>query len=401
MRFDIPARFRQRSATAVPAADAALGHGRKPACGNGSDPGAPPTHPPAAFSNPIVPAAWPAGSADPSVAFHDGHYHYCRSLHDGALGVASAARLQDIGCEEMVVVWRPEAGTAWSDEIWAPELQFIQGRWYIYFAASDGNNRNHRMYVLRADTPDPQGRYTFMGKIAAPTDRWAIDGISIEHDGGLYFVWSGWRNDDDGFPQVLYIAVMSDPCTISGERNEIAAPQHAWEQAGASLLEGPAVLYRGGRIFLSYSASASWTDDYTLGLLSFCGGNILSPAAWARSAAPVLAKCPQAGVFGPGHNSFVPSPDGREDWIVYHAIDRTGGGWSRRSVRTQRFGWTADGMPEFGAPAAQGAALTEPSGSPRLDPVDEARLALVAARRARPRRRAVAADKSCEPVAQS
>ena len=353
-----------------------------------TDRGAPLAHPPAQFSNPIVAAAYPAGSADPSVSYHDGHYHYCRSLADGALGVARASRLQDIGRAEMVVVWRPEPGTPWCDEIWAPELQFVQGRWYIYFAASDGNNRNHRMYVLEADTQDTQGSYTFRGKIAAPTDRWAIDGIAVENAGQLYFVWSGWRNEDDGFPQVLYIAPMSDPCTISGERVEIAAPEHGWEQVGASLLEGPAVLYRDGRIFLSYSASASWTDDYTLGLLSYSGGDILSPDAWLRSAGPVFAQCRPHGVYGPGHNSFVHSPDGSEDWIVYHAIDHSGAGWSQRSVRAQRFGWTAEGLPDFGVPVAPGALVTEPSGSPRLNPADEALLALAAARASQPRKAA-------------
>lgn len=347
---------------------------------------APLQHPPAHFTNPIVPAGYPAGAADPSVVFRDGCYHYCRSLCDGAVGVARAARLQDIGREKMVIVWRPEAGTAWSDQIWAPELQYIQGRWMIYFAASDGDNRNHRMYALQADTQDAQGSYTFKGKIAAPTDRWAIDGIAIENAGGLYFVWSGWRNDDDGFPQVIYIAPMSDACTISGERQEIAAPTQHWEQLGASLLEGPAVLYRAGRIFLSYSASASWTDDYALGLLTYCGGEILNAESWLRSEQPVFSQRPQKGVFGPGHNSFVQSPDGTEDWIIYHAIDRSGGGWLHRSVRAQRISWTADGMPEFGAPVACGARVTEPSGSPRLNPADETRLALIGAARNGPSR---------------
>jgi GH43 family beta-xylosidase len=345
---------------------------------------APLPRPTAVFTNPIVAATPPGGSADPSVVFHDGHYHYCRSLDDGAISVARAARLQDIGREAAVVVWRPEAGTAWSHQIWAPELQRVQGRWLIYFAASDGDNRLHRMYALQADTPDPQGHYTFAGRIAAPTDRWAIDGIAIEHVGRLYFVWSGWREEDDGFPQVLYIAPMSDPCTISGERRELAAPRQGWEQRGAALLEAPAVLYKNGRIVLAYSASASWTDDYALGLLSFAGGDILSAAAWTRSDTPVFARCPQAGVYGPGHNSFVQSPDGREDWLVYHAIDRSGGGWARRSVRAQRIGWGADGLPEFGAPVAAGTTITEPSGSPRLNPADSARLALVAARQAQP-----------------
>ncbi|MCE4556677.1 family 43 glycosylhydrolase [Roseateles cellulosilyticus] len=318
---------------------------------------------PGHFTNPIVAAAVPAGSADPSVVHVNGHYYYCRSVGDRFLGVARAERLQDIGRAEMVNVFEPEVGTPWSCEIWAPELQFVRGRWYIYFAASDGDNRNHRMYALEAVTDDPQGEYVFRGQLTDATNRWAIDGIAVESEGGLYFVWSGWRNEDDGFPQVLYIAEMSDPCTIVGERHEIAAPDLPWECQGASLLEGPAVLYGDSGLFITYSASASWTDHYAVGLLHYQGGDILSAAAWHKSPTPVFAARPEQRVFGPGHNSFVKSPDGTEDWIVYHAIDSSGGGWSQRSVRAQRFDWTADGIPMLGMPVGHGVRVEEPSGT--------------------------------------
>ncbi|RZL32927.1 MAG: glycosyl hydrolase family 43 [Rubrivivax sp.] len=320
------------------------------------------------FTNPIVAPAVPAGSADPSVVHANGHYYYCRSVGDRFLGVARADRLQDIGNAEMVNVFEPEVGAMWSCEIWAPELQFVRGRWYIYFAASDGDNRNHRMYVLEGTTDDPQGEYVFNGQVTDPSNRWAIDGIAVESDDRLYFVWSGWRNEDDGFPQVLYIAEMSDPCTISGERHEIAAPELPWECQGASLLEGPAVLYGDSGLFITYSASASWTDHYALGLLHYTGGDILSASAWHKSPTPVFAARPDGFVFGPGHNSFVKSPDGSEDWIVYHAIDRSGGGWPQRSVRAQRFDWTDDGLPMLGVPVGHGVIVPEPAGTPARKP---------------------------------
>ena len=314
------------------------------------------------FVNPIVPAQGSGGSADPSIVFRDGYYHYCRSLDGRAIGVAKARRLQDIGSAPMVTVWTAPPGP-YSQEVWAPELQYLQGRWIIYFAASDGQNVNHRMYALAADSADPQRGYTFKGKVAASVDSWAIDGLAIESAGALYFVWSGWRGPTDGFPQVTYIAPMSDPWTISGERREISAPELGWEQAGASLQEGASVLYREGRIYLVYSASGSWTDDYALGLLTYSGGDILDRASWVKSTQPVFTKRPDLGTFGPGHNTFVTSPDGTEDWIVYHAIDTAGGGWARRSIRAQRFDWNADGSPRFSDPVGLGVPVREPSGS--------------------------------------
>ena len=322
--------------------------------------------PPAAarhFANPIVPARGIGGSADPSVVWHDGYYYYCRSLDDRSIGVARAVRLQDIGRAPMTTIWTAPAGTAYSQQVWAPELQFIGGRWYVYFAASDGDNAHHRMFVLESQGADPQAGYAFKGKIAAATDRWAIDGLSFERDGKLYFVWSGWRGAADGFPQVTYIAPLANPWTIEGERHEIAAPSLPWEQSGAPLMEGHAVLQRGGRLFVVYSTSASWSDDYKLGLLEYTGGDILAAASWKKNPTPVFSKLVHGGAEGPGHNAFVKSPDGSEDWIVYHAIDTAGGGWAQRSVRAQRFGWGADGLPSFGLPVASGVAVAEPAGT--------------------------------------
>lgn len=339
------------------------------------------------FTNPIVGATPPAGAADPSVVYRDGYYYYCKSLDDGAIGIAKAERLQDIGKVPMLPVWTAPRGTAYSKQVWAPELQYLQGRWYIYFAASDGNNATHRMYTLESRSQDPQGDYAFRGKLADSTDQWAIDGTTFEHGGRLYLLWSGWRDDSAGFPQVTYIARMRNPWTLEGPRHEISAPDRDWERHGAALQEGHAVLKHDGRIFIVYSASGSWTDEYQLGLLSFEGGDVLDASAWRKHDAPVFTKAPAGGSFGPGHNVFTTSPDGSEHWIVYHAIDKASGGWTERSVRAQAFGWNADGTPDFGRPVAVGKPISAPSGTGTAD---------VAARRSAERER-IAAIAAREP----
>jgi len=318
----------------------------------------------ATFTNPIVQAAPDSGSADPSVVLFRGYYYYCRALGDRAIGVARARRLQDIGAAPMVTVFRPAPGSDHGRELWAPELQRIRGRWYIYFAASDGVNAHHRMYALQAVGDDPQGRYVLKGRVHDESDRWAIDGVAVELRGRLYFVWSGWPEATGDFPQVLYIAAMRDPWTIAGRRHVIAEPEHAWERAVAAVLEGPEPLVHRGRLHLVYSAGASWSDDYALGLLTYRGGDPLQAGSWVKQPLPVFAKNAQARAFGVGHASFVPSPDGRQDLIVYHATDRPGAGWHARSVRAQRFRWSSDGQPEFGRPVEIGQPLEAPSGTP-------------------------------------
>lgn len=189
----------------------------------------------------------------------------------------------------MVTVFRPPPRAAYERELWAPELQRIRGRWYIYFAASDGVNANHRMYALQAAGGNPQGSYVLKGR-GDGSDRWAIDGVALELGGKLYFVWSGWPEAKGDCPQVLYIAAMRDPWTIVGTRHLIAAPEHAWERAVAPLLEGPEPLVPRGSMHIVYSAGASWSDDYALGLLSYRGGDPLRASSWLKQPLPVFAK---------------------------------------------------------------------------------------------------------------
>ena len=309
---------------------------------------------PATFTNPVV-----ANGADPWVIRYQDVYYYCFATDD-RIWISCSKNLHEIGLAEPKLVWQPPKGNPWSEELWAPELHFLNNKWYIYVAADDGANENHRMYVLESDNIDPQGHYVLVGKIADSSDCWAIDGTILEYNDRLYFIWSGWEGKVN-VQQNLYIAPMSNPWTISGDRVLISEPEYEWEKVGRPLVnEGPEILKKNDKIHIIYSASGSWTDDYCLGQLTFTGGDILSRASWIKKPEPVFSKTET--VFGPGHASFVKSPDGREDWIVYHAAKYKGGGWDR-DVRMQKFGWNNDDSPNFGAPVSAGVLLEVPSGS--------------------------------------
>jgi GH43 family beta-xylosidase len=311
---------------------------------------------PDVFTNPVV-----RSGADPWVIRRGGRYYCCRS-RGGSVWVGRSARLQEIGRGPWARVWTPPLGTSYSRNLWAPELHYLRGRWYIYVAADDSQNRNHRMFALEGTSQDPQAPFRFKGKLAATPDRWAIDGTVLEAPGGtLYFVWSGWEGFED-VAQNLYVAPMSDPLTVGGERVCISKPEYAWEKHGKPLVnEGPEVLRSGDGLFLIYSASGSWTDDYCLGQLTWTGGDVLDPKSWVKKPTPVFSRT--AKVFGPGHASFTKSPDGTQDWIVYHAAKRRGAGWDR-DVRIQKFTWNPDGSPRFGTPIPPGALIRAPSGDP-------------------------------------
>lgn len=311
---------------------------------------------PATFTNPIA-----RRGADPWVIRHDGTYYYCFS-RGGPVRIRESNRLEAIDRGREALAWAPPPDTPYSKEIWAPELHLLDGKWYIYVAADDGENANHRMVVLERDDPSPMGPFRFLGVISAPSDRWAIDGTVYRHppDGALYFIWSGWEGDVD-VRQDLYIAPMSNPWTISGERRLISTPTHDWERVGdPKVNEGPQILARDGSVHVIYSASGSWTDHYCLGRLTLTGADPLAPDAWAKHLDPVFAGTD--AVISPGHASFTTSPDGEEDWIVYHAARHPGAGWDR-VVHMQPFTWNDRREPNFGQPIAAGVPIPLPSGT--------------------------------------
>ncbi|QIL76899.1 family 43 glycosylhydrolase [Hymenobacter sp. HDW8] len=320
------------------------------------------------FTNPLLP-----GGADPWSIYKDGYYYYTNTTGRN-ITLWKTKSLSQLKNAPKKVVWTPPATGPNSKDIWAPELHYLGGKWYLYYAADAGTNQTHRLWVLENSSPDPmEGTWVDKGKITDPTDKWAIDGSVYDHDGQLYFVWSGWEGDVNG-RQEIYIAKMKNPWTIDGERHKLSTPVFHWERNGdlnnpndpphVDVNEGPQLLRHGKKIHLIYSASGCWTDTYALGMLSASAtSDLLKPGSWTKTITPVFQQAPAVKVYAPGHNSFFKSPDGTEDWILYHANDEAGQGCGRfRTPRAQKFTWNADDTPSFGQPISTGVALPRPSG---------------------------------------
>jgi len=323
------------------------------------------------FTNPLLPSG-----ADPWVCQKDGVYYYMNTTGRN-LTLWRTRHMPDLRHAEKKVVWQPPASGPYSKELWAPEIHFLAGKWYIYFAADAGRNPGHRIWVLENASPDPMaGEWVMKGKLADATDCWAIDATVFEHRGRMYAVWSGWEGATNGV-QGIYIAAMQNPWTIEGPRTRISVPQYAWERVGdlqpnaargdpahVDVNEGPEILQRGDKLFLIYSASGCWTEQYCLGMLTASADqDLLESQSWKKSPEPVFTARPEAQAYAPGHCGFFQSPDGTEDWIIYHANSEPGQGCGRfRSPRAQRFSWKADGTPDFGRPIPLSTPLRRPAG---------------------------------------
>lgn len=288
-----------------------------------------------AFKNPVFPHG-----ADPWVIRDGDSYYYCYSGGNGVC-VNKIAAPDKITTEGGVKVYTAPEGCEYSSEYWAPELHKIGGRWYIYVAADNGDNYNHRMYVLGCLGDEPTAEYEMLGKITDKTDKWAIDGSVLQYKGECYFIWSGWEGDSN-VAQNIYIAHMSDPCTIDSDRVMLSCPDMEWEQRGGRphINEGPVAVVKNDTVHIIYSASGSWSDDYCLGKLTFDGkGDIMNASTWVKYPAPVFEKTDKT--FGPGHCSFTTDADG-ETWVVYHANTVKGSGWGGRHVWIQPIKWNGD-----------------------------------------------------------
>lgn len=317
------------------------------------------------FTNPLLPTG-----ADPWVIYDGGLYYYTNTTGNN-ITLWKTRDITDLRDAEKKVIWTPPPNGPYAKQIWAPELHKLAGAWYMYFTADDGSNATHRLWVLKDLSPDPfSNDWKFDGPVKGLQDHWAIDPTVFENHHHEYIVWSGWPGNVDG-EQDLYIAELKNPAEIRGKRVLISTPQYAWERFGGKVVvnEGPEILEHDSKLFLVYSASGCWTDHYALGMLvASTDSNLLNPASWRKIDHPILSTSPSAHAFGTGHNTFFKSPDGSQDWILYHANPEASEGCgTMRSPRAQPFTWTADDFPDFGTPVPLGRRLPKPSGTPDPD----------------------------------
>lgn len=249
---------------------------------------------------------------DPYVTTLTGATLLVESVDEERITISSLESLQSPRRINSMVVW----DDAFERQVWAPELHFINNLWYIYYAASDGNNKNHRTCVLQS--PDPFGPYISLGHIGP--DVWGIDMTQFSWwDGSSYAVWSGWENNGDEFPQNLYIARMYSPWQI-GERFRLSVPELEWEKSISPILEGPQVWIRDGKLSILYSGNASWKQEYSTGMLTLVGNNPLDPRDWEKQTEPLMTNA--------GHGCVV------EDYFIYHTKLSAFPGWTDREIRS-------------------------------------------------------------------
>lgn len=302
------------------------------------------------FDNPIA-----EQRADPWVhKAEDGTYYLIATVPEyDRIVIRQASSINGLKDAKEKAVWHKHEKGVMGHHIWAPELHRIDGKWYIYFAAGEAENIwNIRMWALSNTSDNPmEGEWKEEGRIMTDIASFSLDATTFEHKGKRYMIWAqNVMGGDHGTGLVM--SEMQDPTTLTGPELVLTQPEFSWERVKYNVNEGPAVIKHKGKIFVTYSASAT-NDNYCMGLLWIDEeADLMDINNWHKSPGPVFYSNEEVKRYGPGHNSFTTSEDGESLIMIYHARDYKeiqGHELSdpNRATRARVVKWTESGFPDF------------------------------------------------------
>jgi GH43 family beta-xylosidase len=273
------------------------------------------------FQNPVYAVSFP----DPFVLEHDGLYYAY------ATGDAGEGRVFAAAVSEDLVAWRPLGGVMPrldrdSPHYWAPEVVYDNGRFYLYYSVGNEEWMELRVAIAkRAEGPfEDQG-------LKLTGEQFAIDAHVLKDDDGTWYMFYATDFLDHEFIGTgVVVDRMLDPLTLEGKPRPAALARYDWqvydpkrkEKGGVRwhTVEGPSVVKRKGRYFMTFSGGNWQNDSYGVGFA--VSERLDGPEEWKQSCdgtsnLPILRSIPER-ILGPGHNSITHAPNGRELICVYH-----------------------------------------------------------------------------------
>lgn len=249
--------------------------------------------------------------------------------------------------------WAPQAvpGTG---GLWAPDIQFVNGRWRLYYSVSTfGSNRSAIGLATNA-TLDP----------SSPAFHWRDEGLVVQSmpsddfnaiDPNLVIDTEGrhWLALGSFWTGIKLFAL--DPKTgklADAKAKPYAIARRPAPAGGPAPVEAPFIVPHGGfyYLFVSYDYCCKGVNStyYTVvGRSAKITGPYLGKdgSALMEGGGTIFLRADlqeQQRFRGPGHAGWLHDKDGR-DYVVYHAYDREKNGAPTLRIAPVR--WGADGWP--------------------------------------------------------
>lgn len=294
---------------------------------------------------------------DPVVAEYNGVYYlFCTGR---GITVMSSTDLKDWKRERPVFdeppVWAMEAVPGFRGHIWAPDIIYKNGLYYLYYSVSSFGKNTSCIGVAVNKTlypSSPDFRWNDMGKVlqSVPNrDMWnAIDpNIIIDRNGEA---WMNFGSFWEGIKlvkldnEMVSLAQPEEWYLLSRRPRE---PEEADDNPGSGAVEAPFIFERGDYyyLFVSFDYCCRGEDsDYKV--VVGRSKDVTGPY-YDRDGVDMLEGGAEVVISGNkrfpgvGHNS-VYTFDGK-DYMFFHAYDMEENGRSRLLVRELR--WDNDGWP--------------------------------------------------------
>lgn len=313
-----------------------------------------------------------ADRADPYIILgNDGYYYFTASYpmygHDDPEGydriiLRRSKTIEGLKNAEEKTIWDEKNSDTEHRFIWAPELHYIGGKWYAFYAASGSANNvwDINCHAIMCTGSDPYNdKWVEKGKFqAADGDDFSFTGFSLdmtyfECNGKSYVIWA-----QNGGNSNLYMAQVNpeEPWKTITPAMLLTKPEYDWEKIRIPVNEGPSVLFHDNKVIVAYSASATG-PEYCIGFMyADADSDLLDKSSWTKMTKPALTSDDLIDEYGPGHNSFTSDENGNTIF-VYHSRSKEcfegKCGYSDgdslydpcRSARIRKVVWDENGLP--------------------------------------------------------
>lgn len=265
----------------------------------------------------------------------DGYYYFTASYpmksendpdgYDRVI-LRRAKSLASLANAEEKTIWQSNSNTLTHRFIWAPEIHFIGGKWYVFYAGSckTDNYWDFDCNVLICEGTDPyhdtwieKGKFGKLNEDHFSFTGFSLDMTYFESNGRSYVIWA---QHSEVKVSSLYIGEVKKekPWELISMPMLLSKPDYDWEKVRFPVNEGASVLKHNGMVYVCFSASGTG-PEYCVGLLEANeNADLLMQESWKKYDTPILTSDDLVDEYGPGHNSFTKDENGN-DVIVYHA----------------------------------------------------------------------------------